>query len=91
MPGISSPSGQELTQQNPNPGCFLFIHSGSFSLNALTFQESHSSLLNYPLTLSMGSSLEWAVVDADCYVGIQHLPCNTSVIRALFFYNQFLL
>lgn len=47
-PDISSPSGQELTQQRPNAGCFLFIHSDSFSLMALSFQESHSSLLNYP-------------------------------------------
>lgn len=39
VPGNSSPTCQELTQQQRNAEGFLFIHSDSFSLNTLSFRN----------------------------------------------------
>lgn len=44
MPG-NSPSGQELAQEPIPEVQGVLIQSNSFSLNALSFQASHSSLL----------------------------------------------
>lgn len=45
VPGNSSPSSQELTQEQWSAWKGVFIQSNTSSCNALSFQASHSSLL----------------------------------------------